>query len=82
MTAALAPPTDEWLALDEAAAELGVTRSTLTRYARQGKVLRLYHAGRVYTTRASIEQYKATQASNAEAKRAAIERTANRRQRR
>jgi excisionase family DNA binding protein len=82
VTAALATtpaPEDQWLTLDEAAEELNVTRSTLTRYARQGKVLRIYHAGRVYTTRASIENYKKTQAQNAEAKRASLEKQNRRR---
>lgn len=83
MTAALAaPPTEnEWLLLDDAAAELGVTRSTLARYARQGKVLRIYHAGRAYTTRASIEGYRANVAQAAEAKRVSLERMNSRRRR-
>lgn len=80
MTAVLAPSTsDEWLSMEEAALELGVTRSTLIRYARQGKVLRLYHGGRVYTTRSSLEQYKTSQTQKAEAKRAAVEKANKRR---
>lgn len=83
MTAALAAPPieNDWLSLDDAAAELGVTRSTLTRYARQGKVLRIYHAGRAYTTRASLENYRASAAQAAEAKRASLERMNSRRRR-
>lgn len=82
VTATLAPSApDEWLLLDDAALELGVSRKTLIRYAQAGKVLRLYHGGRAYTTRASIEQYKASEAQKAEAKRAAAEKQANRRRR-
>lgn len=84
MTAALArdyEDSDEWVPWAEAAKELGVAPSTLQRYARDGKLLRLYHANRVYTTRTSLADYRRRCMVEAEAKRVATEKSARRKRR-
>lgn len=80
MTAALAEDyEDDWVPLNQAAREFGVAASTLARWAREGKLLRLYHGGRVYTTRESMSRYRMKQAAEAEARRVALEKAKRKR---
>lgn len=68
---------EEAFTADEACAILNITRSTLTRYFRDGYLAKLRHRGRNYVPKQAIDDYWARALDTAAKERAQAERRAN-----
>ena len=70
-------PTDP-IPADDAAAQLGITRRTLNRYASEGRIAVVRHGRRSFVTRAAIADYWSRLHRDADRRRAAAEKRGRR----